>query len=96
MPFVIIHDVKYNYPEGAISIFMEYFKSRSLLNLLDLTATLPESVIREVFSQVLQNLDLFYNATNMHFGGLSPSQIVFTEENKVKLSLGLFYHIPNL
>lgn len=30
----------------------------------------------------------------MHFGGLSPSQIMFTEDNKIKLSLGLFYHIP--
>lgn len=96
MPFVILHDVKFNYPEGAISIFMEYFKSRSLLNLLDLTTTLPESVIREVFSQVLQILDVFYLHTKMHFGGISPSQIMFTEDNKVKLSLGLFYHIPNL
>jgi hypothetical protein len=46
MPFITIHDVLYNYPEGAISIFTEYFKSRSLLNLLDLTMTLPESVVR--------------------------------------------------
>lgn len=32
----------------------------------------------------------------MHFGGMSPSQIMFTDENKVKLNLGLFYHIPNI
>lgn len=32
----------------------------------------------------------------MHFGGISPSQIMITENNKIKMSLGLFYHIPNL
>ncbi len=30
----------------------------------------------------------------MPFGGLSPSQIIITDQNKIKLNLGLFYHFP--
>ena len=95
-PFISIFNVHFNYPEGAVSILMEYFKGRSLLNLLDITVTLPESVIREISTEVLQHLKLFYSVTDMHFGGLSPSQIMITEDNSIKLAMGLFYHIPNI
>lgn len=32
----------------------------------------------------------------MHFGGLSPSQIMITEDGQIKLAMGLFYHIPSI
>jgi hypothetical protein len=32
----------------------------------------------------------------MNFGGLSPSQIMFTETGKIKMGLGLYYHFPNI
>lgn len=75
---------------------MEYFRGRSLLNLLDITITLPEAVIRQISTEVLKNLKIFYSTTDMHFGGLSPSQIMITEDSHIKLAMGLFYHIPNL
>ena len=95
-PFISIYNVHFNYPEGAVSILMEYFRGRSLLNLLDITVTLPESVIREISIEVLKHLKLFYSVTDMHFGGLSPSQIMITEDNSIKLAMGLFYHLSNL
>lgn len=62
-PFIIIHNAYFNYPQGAVSILMEYFRSRSLLNLLDLTVTLPESVIRHMSIELLSHLKLFYQCT---------------------------------
>lgn len=32
----------------------------------------------------------------MNFGGLSPSQIMFTDNGQIKLGLGLYYHFPNI
>lgn len=32
----------------------------------------------------------------MNFGGMSPSQIMFTQKGKIKLGLGLYYHFPNM
>jgi serine/threonine protein kinase len=78
-PFLKIHSVAYNYPEGAISILIDYFEEGSLLDLLELLLTLPESVIREVFEQVIVNLKKYYDQTEMQFGGLSPSQILITD-----------------
>lgn len=95
-PFINIYNVHFNYPEGAVSILMEYFRGRSLLNLLDITITLPESVIRQISTEVLKHLKLFYQSTDMHFGGLSPSQIMITEDGHIKLAMGLFYHIPSI
>jgi len=31
----------------------------------------------------------------MQFGGLSPSQILITEEGRIKLGMGLYYHFNN-
>ena len=45
-PFIQVHSVSYNYPEGAISILIDYFEEGSLLDLLEIVLTLPESVIR--------------------------------------------------
>lgn len=75
-PFIQVHSVSYNYPEGAISILIDYFEEGSLLDLLEVVLTLPESVIREIFEQVIVNLKMFYDLTEMQFGGLSPSQIL--------------------
>lgn len=32
----------------------------------------------------------------MNFGGLSPSQIMFTQDGKIKMGLGLYYHFTNI
>jgi hypothetical protein len=32
----------------------------------------------------------------MHFGGIAPSQIMFTSDNKIKMSLGLFYYLSSV
>jgi hypothetical protein len=46
----------FNYPEGAVSILTEYHEEGSLLDLLNVALTLPESVIREVFTQICHQL----------------------------------------
>jgi len=46
--------------------------------------------------QLLKILTQFYDLTGMNFGGMSPSQIMFTEKGKIKLGLGLYYHFPNM
>lgn len=95
--FISIYFYQFNYPEGAVSILTEYFQRGTLQNLLDVVITLPESVIRELFIEVLENLAVYYELTNMHFGGLSPTQIMFTNEgNRIKLGMGLYYHFPNI
>lgn len=95
-PFVNIYSAYFNYPEGAVSIITEYYGCGSLLNLLNTCLTLPESVIRHVFTEVLKHLSNFYLLTDIHFGGISPSQILFTENYEIKLGMGLFYHIPGV
>ena len=57
--------------------------------------TLPESVIREIFPEIVEALSLFYLETDSAFGGLSPSQVLLTEEGKVCLGMGLYYHFPH-
>jgi|JI6StandDraft_1071083.scaffolds.fasta_scaffold96453_3 hypothetical protein len=94
-PFIKIHAVSFNYPEGAISILIDYYSEGSLLDLLEVTLTLPESVIKEVFDQVFAGLKKFYELTEMQFGGLSPSQILITKEGDIKLGMGLYYHFTN-
>lgn len=79
-----------------MSILTEYLKGGSLLKLLQFVRTLPESVIREIIDQLLKILSQFYDLTGMNFGGMSPSQIMFTEKGKIKLGLGLYYHFPNM
>jgi hypothetical protein len=44
--FAAVYSTAYNYPEGAVSIITEYFKEGSLLDLLKVAITLPESVIQ--------------------------------------------------
>ena len=94
--FLAIYGEQFNYPEGAVSILTEYLKGGSLLKLLQFVRTLPESVIREIIDQLLKILSQFYDLTGMNFGGMSPSQIMFTEKGKIKLGLGLYYHFPNM
>lgn len=76
--FLSIYGEQFNYPEGAVSILTEYLKGGSLLKLLQFIRTLPESVIREIVDQLLKILSQFYELTGMNFGGMSPSQIMFT------------------
>jgi hypothetical protein len=87
--------VAYNYPEGAISILIDYFEEGSLLDLLEVVLTLPESVIREIFEQVIVSLRMYYDMTDMQFGGLSPSQILISNEGEIRLGMGLYYHFTN-
>lgn len=94
--FLSIYNEQFNYPEGAVSILTEYFKEGSLLNLLQFVRTLPESVIREITDQLLKTLSQFHELTGMNFGGLSPSQIMFTPNGSIKMGLGLYYHFPNI
>lgn len=65
------------------------------MNLLNIVMTLPETAIRSILIEILACLEQFYELTDMHFGGLSPSQIMFTSEGKIKLCMGLFYHFPH-
>ena len=65
------------------------------MDLLEIVLTLPESVIREVFEQVMLCLKTFYDMTDLQFGGLSPSQILIGNDGDIKLGMGLYYHFTN-
>lgn len=77
--FVNILGTVYNLPEGAVSIITDYYKYGTLLDLLDAVITLPESVIREIFVEIFESLGYFYEISDSHFGGFSPSQILITD-----------------
>jgi hypothetical protein len=38
----------------------------------------------------------FYESSDNPFGGLSPSQIMMTNEGKIKLGLGIYHQISTL
>jgi hypothetical protein len=94
--FVNVLGTVYNVPEGAVSIITEYFKFGTLLDLLNAVATLPESVIREIFVEVFENLGYFYEISDNQFGGFSPSQILITNDGKIKIGMGVYYHLLSL
>ena len=54
--FLKVHSMAFNYPEGAVSILTDYVQQGSLLDLLHAVLTLPESVIREIFREVVHSL----------------------------------------
>ena len=56
--------------------------------------TLPESVIREIFREVVHSLLEFYSLTERQYGGLSPSQILLGGKG-IQLGMGLYYHFVN-
>jgi hypothetical protein len=44
---------------------------------------------------VFVSLKMFYDMTEMQFGGFSPSQILIGSEGEIKLGMGLYYHFTN-
>jgi hypothetical protein len=92
--FLKIYGMAFNYPEGAVSILTEYQPEGSLLDLLAATVTLPESAMKEIFSQLIDCLQQFYELSELQFGGLSPSQVLLSK-NGVQLGMGLYYHFSN-
>ncbi len=44
---------------------------------------------------MIVSLKRFYEITEMQFGGLSPSQILITDDGEIKLGMGLYYHFNN-
>ena len=60
-------------------------------DLLDTVTALPENVIREICTQLLKTLNIFYRCKDISFGGLKPSQIMFTDTGDFKLNMGLFF-----
>ncbi len=94
--FLPLHTLLFNVPEGALSVATDHIPNGSLRDLLESVFTLPESVIREIFSGVFTGLNEFYSLDDLEFnqlGGLSPSQILFSETGKPLLGLGLFYRL---
>lgn len=88
----------FNVPEGAVSILTDYCENGSLLDLLDSIFTLPECVIREIFVELFESLRKFYDLSDQQYyqyGGIAPSQVLFTAEGEVKLSMGLYYQLSN-
>lgn len=68
------------------------------MGLLDSIFTLPESVIREIFVELFEGLRKFYEISDQQwsqYGGIAPSQVLFTSEGEVKLSMGLYYQLSN-
>lgn len=61
-----------------MSILTEHCKERTLHDLLESVMTLPEGVIQHIFTQLIKALEVFYEYAGVHFGGLSPSQLMFT------------------
>ena len=94
--FLSLQGVFFNVPQGAVSILTDYCENGSLLDLLDSIFTLPECVIREIFLELFESLRKFYEISDQQwsqYGGIAPSQVLFTSEGEVKLSMGLYYQL---
>jgi hypothetical protein len=44
---------------------------------------------------VIEILQIYYEASELNFGRLSPTQIMLTDEGNVKLAMGLYYNFTN-
>lgn len=83
-----VNSTFWNSPEGCVSIVMEYCAGGSLAQLADSVGGLPEGVLSHISLQLLNALNLLHHKGSTH-GGLTPSQVLFTKDCKVKLSLGI-------
>mmetsp|Transcript_31451 Transcript_31451/g.54531 ORF Transcript_31451/g.54531 Transcript_31451/m.54531 type:complete len:314 (+) Transcript_31451:427-1368(+) len=83
-----VNSTFWNSPEGCVSIVMEYCAGSSLAGLTDSVGGLPEVVLSHMSLQLLNTLNILHHKGFNH-GGLTPSQVLFTKDCKVKLSLGI-------
>ncbi|EGR30587.1 protein kinase domain protein [Ichthyophthirius multifiliis] len=80
----------WNTPEGCVSFLTELLAGGSLQNLLENVGTLPENVIKIMLPQIIEALDKIHSQSSHCFGCLSPSQILFKQDGKIKVNIFLF------
>jgi hypothetical protein len=78
----------WNLPEGCITILSEFAEGGSLQDLLRTAITLPEKALRQLLCQLLEAF-LIADQEGLAYSGLSPTQLLFTADGQLRLSLGL-------
>ncbi|CAG9316584.1 unnamed protein product [Blepharisma stoltei] len=78
----------WNSPEGCVSVIADHMHGGSLSNLLHTLGAIPEKPLAYIAKKVLKGL-AFFHCKNEIYGGISPTQILFSRNGHVKLSLGL-------
>jgi hypothetical protein len=83
---VKIIDYLMNSPEGYCSVVSEYMNNSSLQNLIDTAGSLPETVLRNITSQLVKSLETFSKKSESSFGGICPSNVLFNNKGTLRLA----------
>lgn len=87
--FVPIYKIINNTPEGHTSILMQYMEKGSLSDIIDNLSCLNEKSIKQLSIELLKCLKKVHKKTQKPFNALSPNQVLFDYQGKMKISIGI-------
>lgn len=88
-----LYNSYWNTPEGCVTILMDHCNANSLQNLLESMGSLPEYALRMIVKSAMKGLTTIHNLLNEAHGHLRPSQILFEDSGKIKLSFGIAHRL---
>ncbi len=88
-----VYGTFWNVPEGCVSVVMEYLNAGSLENLLESAGALPEQVLLELATKLLQCIVEIHERIGVPHGCIVPSQVLFDQKGRAKLNLGVSHRL---
>lgn len=88
-----VYGTFWNVPEGCVSVVMEHLNAGSLENLLESVGALPEQVLLEIATKLLQCIKELQDGIGIAHGCIVPSQVLLDQNGKIKLNLGVAHKL---
>jgi len=88
-----VYGTFWNVPEGCVSVVMEYLNAGSLENLLESAGALPEQVLLEIATKLLNCIRELHDSIGIAHGCIVPSQILLNQSGKLKINIGVAHRL---